>query len=320
MKKIVEQLKEDLTSFNTQKNSISSIFIGGGTPSSVDATFYEEFFKLAKVYLKENVEITAEANPNSATETWLKTMKDFGVNRISFGVQSFNEKKIIFLGRAHSKEIAISSIQNADKIGFKNISLDLIYGTKLDNKKLLLHDVQTASDLPINHISSYSLTIEEKTPFFKTPDVQKDSTLLSKYLYKTLNEHGFRPYEISNFSRGYECTHNIGYWSYEKYIGIGSGAVGFDGVNRIYTTKNPKEYIKYPNKKRYEIISKDDEIIERIFLGFRSKVGVEKHMLPDKMGEKIDILLKNKKLVLKNGKLYNPNYFLADEITLFITS
>lgn len=320
MSKILEQLKADISLFGAKKESISSVFIGGGTPSSIDAKLYKEFFDFIYPYLTKNAEITTEANPNSANLNWLKTMRDFGVNRMSFGVQSFHEAKLNFLGRKHTRDEAIQAVLNAQKVGFENISIDLIYETALDSKKLLFDDMKIASNLPINHISAYSLTIEKNTQFYKTPKARKDSMILTKYLFKTLEDFGFKSYEISNFSRAYKCKHNIGYWRYKKYIGIGSGAVSFDGKNRIYTQNSPKLYIKNPNFKNYEKLSDEDIVMEKIFLGFRSFTGVQRKILPPNMDKKVNILLENKKLILKKDKLYNPNFFLADEIALFLTS
>lgn len=320
MYSILEQLKNDIDCLHVKHFGISSVFIGGGTPSSVEAKLYEPFFNFISPYLAKDAEITIEANPNSASFDWLKDMRNFGVNRISFGVQSFNEKKLKFLGRSHSKKDALDAVQNAQKAGFENISLDLIYDTKLDSKNLIFDDIKIASKLPINHISAYSLTIEKKTPFFKTPKAKKDSLFLTKYLLKTLNQFDFYMYEISNFSRGYKCKHNIGYWEHEKYIGIGSGAVGYDGKNRIYTEANPKKYLQNPNSKKYEKLSNKDILLEKIFLGLRSFIGIDEKILPLHVKKKVEILLKDKKLILKNKKIYNPNFLLADEIALFITS
>jgi oxygen-independent coproporphyrinogen-3 oxidase len=320
MDKILEQLKNDVDFLQLKEKSITSIFIGGGTPSSVDARLYRDFFDFIYPYLTKNVEITTEANPNSANLEWLEIMKDLGVNRVSFGVQSFDDKKLKFLGRNHSKNEAINAVLNAHKTKFKNISLDIIYETMLDSKKLLSEDIKTASNLPINHISAYSLTIEKNTLFYKMPKAKKESITLSKYLFNTLNDFGFYAYEISNFSRNYKCKHNIGYWKHKKYIGIGSSAVSFDGKNRVYTQLDPKKYIQNPNSKRYESITNEDMILEKIFLGFRSFVGIKESILPLKMKKNVDILLKCGKLILRNGRLYNPNFLLADEIALFITS
>jgi len=226
MHAIMIQLEEEFARFHVSKNSIETLFIGGGTPSCVEAEAYKPFFDFIAPYLTKDAEITTEANPNSATKNWLEGMFDLGVNRVSFGVQSFNKEKLKFLNRNHTPQDAITAIQNAKEIGYKNISLDLIYGSDIDTKALLSHDIQSAFALPINHISAYSLTIEEGTKFFATPEVAYDDESQAFWLVKEIEKRGFSSYEISNFGT-YQSQHNRGYWEYKDYMGIGAGAVGF---------------------------------------------------------------------------------------------
>ena len=169
MQSLKTQLLFELERFEVKKNQIKSVFIGGGTPSTIKAKNYEEIFKILKPFLTKGAEITTEANPNSATKEWLNQMFNLGVNRVNFGVQSFDEKKLKLLNRAHSKNQAIKAVENAKEVGFENISIDLIYGVSCDSKELLKNDIEIASSLPINHLSAYALTIEENTPFEKLP-------------------------------------------------------------------------------------------------------------------------------------------------------
>lgn len=319
MKALKVQLDSELKRFNAQHNSIESIFIGGGTPSTVPPKLYKPIFEKLKPYLKNEIEITSEANPNSATKEWLNGMYELGVNRISFGVQSFDKEKLKLLNRAHSPQDAINAIEDAKQIGFKNISLDLIYATFGDTKELLLHDIETATKLPINHISAYALTIEEGTPFEKKPQMSKEILELTKWLFKKIEKVGFKQYEISNFG-SYKSSHNLGYWQYKEYIGLGSGAVGKLGLERFYPTPVVEEYIDNPLNIKVESLSEDDKKIEKIFLGFRSIVGVEKNILDAEEQKKAQILVDEKKLSFENGIFYNFDYLLADEITLFISS
>ncbi|MEA3316305.1 MAG: radical SAM family heme chaperone HemW, partial [Campylobacterota bacterium] len=219
------QLKNELNKHNKE---IETIFIGGGTPSCIEAIKYKNILDIIKPYIKKDIEITIEANPNSATFDWIKTIYDIGINRISFGVQSFNNEKLKFLGRNHNKNNAIEAINNAYSIGFKDINLDIIYDTKLDNKELLLDDLNIIKNLPINHISAYSLTIEDGTKFFNKSNVKIENIELVNYFFKELNKLGFKQYEISNFSKNKNSrsSHNLGYWEYKEYLGIGCGAVG----------------------------------------------------------------------------------------------
>jgi oxygen-independent coproporphyrinogen-3 oxidase len=317
---ILKQFEQEAKRFNISAKSISSFFIGGGTPSTFSPQLLSPFIEKITPYLTQNAEITTEANPNSATFDWLFEMKKFGFNRISFGVQSFNDKKLKFLGRAHDSKQALEAIENAQKVGFKNISIDLIYNTRLDSKELLLKDIITAAALPINHLSAYSLTIEKNTRFYKKSNAQKESLYLAKYAIKTLKENGFFQYEISNFSRDYECIHNKGYWRQDDYIGIGCGAVGFYKNQRFYPSCNLEEYIENPFLSKIENLSEKDLLLEKTFLSLRSNIGLELTNIPLHVAEKIEILLCEKKGFIKDGRFFNSNFFLADEIALFLNS
>ncbi len=317
MRAILKQLKFELKRFYAQKNSIQTLFIGGGTPSTIQPHLYEPFFETIKPFMAKDAEITTEANPNSASKIWLESMKNLGVNRISFGVQSFDNKKLKFLGRNHTAKMAIDALTDASIAGFKNISLDLIYGTSQDSKKLLIDDLEIAFSLPINHLSAYSLTLEEKTPFFSTPNVQNDDENLAYFFTKEIVKRGLPQYEISNFGR-VKSKHNLGYWKYENYIGIGCGGVGFLNESRFYTQTDINSYIKEPMKIRQELLNEKSMKSEKVLLGCRSEVGFSKDILTHKELEKAMHLVDAKKLFLKNGYLFNPNYFLSDEIALYI--
>lgn len=319
MKALEVQLEHELQRFHSKGNSIESIFIGGGTPSTVKPELYKNIFQTLQPYLKDSIEITSEANPNSATKEWLEGMKELGVNRISFGVQSFNKEKLRLLNRAHSPQEAIKAIHTAKTIGFENISLDLIYATLGDTKELLEYDIKTALSLPINHLSAYALTIEEGTPFETKPHMSKETLELTSWIFIELTSSGFSQYEISNFG-SYQSTHNLGYWQNKEYIGLGSGAVGKLALQRYYPTPNVENYIKNPLDIRVENLSAEDIKIEQMFLGFRSVVGVNKNILNNDEIQRAEILVEEEKIFFKNDTFYNLDYLLADEITLFIST
>ncbi len=318
MDAIIKQLNAELSFFKPAKSSIKSLFIGGGTPSTIDPKFYETFFQIILPYLRNDAEITTEANPNSASFKWIKAMKKLGVNRISFGVQSFNEEKLKFLGRNHNKKTAIQSVKNAKKAGFENISIDLIYGTSLDTKSLLKDDLKIACSLPINHLSAYSLSIEEGTVFFEKPNSAQDSLPLANFFIKEIINIGLPQYEISNFGT-YQSIHNLGYWGQDDYIGIGAGAVGFLKNQRFYPEKNIDKYISDPLYKRIENLTEDDLHIESIFLGLRSRLGININKLNKKEMLNINTLVNADKLRQEKDKIFNNNYLLSDELALFIT-
>ncbi len=319
MSALQTQLAFELKRFGATNESIETIFIGGGTPSTVSPELYKPIFKLLKPYLKKNIEITSEANPNSATFEWLSGMRELGVNRISFGVQSFNSEKLKLLNRAHTPNQAKNAVLNAAKVGFKNISLDLIYATYGDTKELLQNDINTAFSLPINHISAYALTIEEGTAFESKPQMSSEQLSLTSWIFETIESKGFKQYEISNFGK-YHSTHNLGYWRYKDYMGVGSGAVGKLGLTRFYPHTIVEKYIENPTETREEILDNEDKRIEQIFLGFRSCVGVSSKVLTNDELKRAQILVDENKISLLDETFYNDEYLLADEITLFISS
>lgn len=315
---INQQLAYELEKFDVKPKSITSLFIGGGTPSTIKADLFAPFFETIKPFLSDDAEITTEANPNSATKEWIQGMYQLGINRISFGVQSFNADKLKFLGRNHSKKAAIQAIENASSIGIKNISLDLIYGSFADTPELLAHDLAIASKLPINHLSAYALTIEENTPFFTKTKVTNSSEKLAKMFVQRIIEAGFAQYEISNFGT-YQSRHNKGYWEHDDYIGIGSGAVGFLKDKRFYPPKDVKTYIENPLVCEIENLTPEDLHVEQIFLGLRSMIGIALSIFSPKERQRVDLLIEEKKLTCTAQRVYNNDYFLSDEIALFIT-
>ncbi len=319
MQMLLVQLEYELKRFQVQKNSIETIFIGGGTPSTVAPELYVPIFELLSPLLQADAEITSEANPNSATLEWLEGMKQLGVNRISFGVQSFNKEKLKLLNRAHTPEMAQEALLNAAKVGFTNLSLDIIYATLGDTKELLEYDLATAFSLPINHISAYALTIEEGTVFASRPQISSEQLELTQWLFERIKKEGFEQYEISNFG-SYRSQHNLGYWQYKDYIGLGAGAVGKQGQTRFYPTPNIEEYIANPLKIDTEALTLQDQHIEKILLGLRSSVGVQNTLLSDEEKIKASILVQENKLYVKNDTFYNSDYLLADEIALYLTS
>jgi len=308
-------LKHQLKEFKVK--NISSVFIGGGTPSSINAKYFEDIFNILNPLLEKNAEITIEANPNSATKEWLKQIFNLGVNRVSFGVQSFNNRKLRLLNRAHSAKEAIVAVNNAYIAGFKNISIDIIYDFYIDNKKLLTKDLNLAFSLPINHISTYELTIEKATFFSKKEYVKKNIESFNFFIRDFIINKGFNWYEVSNYGT-YKSRHNLGYWMHKNYLGVGAGAVGFFNDFRYYPLQNIANFIKEPLFFKKENLTKNDLITEKIFLGLRSEVGINKNILNLNMQKRADILVNEGKLTFKNGKYFNKEFFLSDELALFI--
>ena len=317
MKALYQQLAFELQRFDVTPQSIETLFIGGGTPSTVDPELYAPIFELLHPYLKKNAEITTEANPNSASKAWLEGMKKLGVNRVSFGVQSFSTQKLKALNRAHNPQQAKEAIHTAKELGFAHLSLDLIYNYQGDTKELLLNDISEAFSLPIDHISAYELTIEVGTKFSTTPEVRQEDEDLAFFVTDEIEKRGFKAYEISNFGT-YQSKHNKGYWELKNYIGAGAGAVGFLKNRRYYPQTDIEAYVADPLHITEEALTPDELLTEKIFLGLRSSIGVEKSLLSEAMIKKANILCEKKKLLCDATHYYNKNFFLSDELALYI--
>ena len=317
MKALHTQLLYELERFQASPQTIETLFIGGGTPSTIEPKLYKPIFTLLSPYLKNNAEITTEANPNSASMQWLEGMRTLGVNRISFGVQSFDNKKLKALNRAHSYTDAIDAINRAKEIGYEHISLDLIYNYADDTKELLINDIDIAFSLPIDHISAYELTIEEHTKFAQTPNKRQDNDNLAFFVTKEIEKRGFKAYEISNFG-SYQSKHNRGYWQGKDYIGAGAGAVGFLKDTRLYPPTDIDSYIKNPLNITKEKLSDEELTTEKIFLGLRSDIGVSKSILTPTMIKQADILVEREKLIYQDTHYYNRDFFISDELALFL--
>ena len=317
MEALVRQLAFELERFEATPGSIETLFIGGGTPSTVDPLLFEPIFALLAPYLQKDAEITTEANPNSASKNWLAGMQALGVNRISFGVQSFHADRLKALGRAHSPRQAIEAVERAHSLGIEHLSIDLIYNYRGDTTTLLQHDIDTAFSLPIDHISAYELTIEKKTAFAQTPEVRQENDALAFYVAEQITSRGFAHYEISNFGT-YQCSHNKGYWALKDYIGAGAGAVGFLKNRRFYPHTDIEAYITDPLTMQTESLSSENLLTETIFLGLRSTLGIESSRLTKPMQEKALSLVKEGKLTQQGTRFFNPNFFLADALALYI--
>ena len=177
-------------------------------------------------------------------------------------------------------------------------------------------ETENLKSLAITHLSAYSLTLEENTPFAGKKSYKKDSDSLAKFMIEQIGLAGFKQYEISNF--GQICKHNLGYWQGKNYLGVGAFSVGFVDGTRYYAKNGIDAYIAKPTYREKEILSQSELLREHIFLGLRSIVGVEAGRLSEAQIKRANTLVENEKLLFKNGKFYNPNFLLSDEIALFI--
>ena len=317
---LLADLRAHFKALCVKPKSIKTLFIGGGTPSVVDSALYAPLFDFLTPFLKDTAELTSEANPHSSGFEWLKAMREFGINRISFGAQSFNAQKLAFLGRIHSPKDIFKSVENANLAGFDNVNVDMIYDTKLDEKKMLdfeLANLANLRDFGLSHISAYHLTLEKNTAFWGRLNFKKNAPNLMRHFVRGIENLGFSQYEVSNFGR--ICQHNLAYWQGANYLGCGFGAVSFYDNERFYTHKSLKSYIKEPNFRHIERLSERDLLLEHLFLGFRSIVGVDECKLNPAQQGKAQILVQNKKLIYKDKRFFNPNFMLSDELALFLS-
>lgn len=319
MQALFAQLRHDIGAEEIKPGEIETVFVGGGTPSTVAATGYEAIFAYLQPYLREGAEITFEANPNSATKAWLEVIKNLGATRISFGVQSFDDRKLKLLGRAHTRDDALRAVFDAQAAGFGHISIDLIYSTPFDDKVFLQKEFEVIKTLPIDHLSLYSLTIEEATKFAATPELQHERDEIYPFIVAQCEALGLHQYEVSNFGR-YRSRHNVGYWEYKPYLGIGAGAVGCVENRRTYPHNAIDAYIKDPLYKSYETLSEADVKTEKILLGLRYFGGFSPKLLEHKEKAKLEVLLKEGTVRIEKGHVVCKNLFLADEIALFLTT
>jgi oxygen-independent coproporphyrinogen III oxidase len=267
-----------------QNSKFDTIFFGGGTPSVLTEKQVEKILSAINKYynLDENIEITIECNPGEINYEKLKNFRQIGVNRLSIGFQSFNEKTLKFLGRLHSSDQSISTFNNARKAGFENINIDLIYDIPKQKLKDWKNDLFLGTSLEPEHISAYSLTVEKNTALHsmvKSKTVFMPSEELDKKMFletiSYLENKNFSHYEISNFSKkDKQCNHNLHYWRLDPYLAFGPGAHGFDGIKRWWNKKSIDYYIeKLENNflpiESEEILSNKNSFNETIMNGLR---------------------------------------------------
>lgn len=258
--------------------TFETLYIGGGTPSTLPVPFFERFFEEVGPFLKPGGERTIEANPTAPVE-WLEGVAPY-FTRISIGIQSFNREKLQFLGRHQTPEEGVKFVEGAKRAGFQEISIDFIYRTAVDTRQLLEGDLEIAFSLPITHLSCYSLTLEEGTRFAGRRELLSSDEELEFWFIERVRER-FPQYEVSNF--GTPSLHNLGYWELKEYRGLGAGGVGFERRGgrfyRYYHNLKVEEYLSNPLPGEWEEIGPRELRVEKLFLGLRSVVGVDPALL-----------------------------------------
>ncbi|BBI34759.1 radical SAM family heme chaperone HemW [Cohnella abietis] len=267
---------------------IDTVFVGGGTPTVLTPPQMTRFLQSVKKYfpLAENVEFTMEANPGTTDLEKLRAMKEGGVNRISFGAQTFDDGLLATIGRIHAAQDVIQSIANAKEAGFTNLSIDLMFGLPNQTLQQLKDSVTKALELDLPHYSLYGLKVEENTLFHRLyqrdelPLPEEDDELaMYEHLMERLGAAGYRHYEISNFAKpGYESQHNRTYWHNEPYYGLGAGAHGYALGMRHINIKGVQPYIDSANKKLPRLeenaVSIEEAMGDFMMVGLRLQEGV----------------------------------------------
>lgn len=267
--------------------SVSSIFIGGGTPSVLDERLLGDILKEIRNRFKieECAEITIEVNPGTANIGKLQAYREMGINRLSIGLQSPQDRELKILGRIHNYEQFLETYQEARTVGFDNINIDLMSAIPDQTYEGWVKNLRTVAELEPEHISAYSLIVEEGTPFaarkLNLPDEDTEYNMYEATA-QILKEYGFEQYEISNYARkGRKCRHNVGYWTRQDYLGFGLGASSLYGKERFANTADMKKYLensRNPEKIREKepSLTREDEMAEFMFLGLRMTKGISK--------------------------------------------
>ena len=267
--------------------SVSSIFIGGGTPSVLDERLLGDILREIRNRFKmeEDAEITIEVNPGTANIGKLQAYREMGINRLSIGLQSPEDRELKILGRIHNYGQFLETYQEARTVGFDNINIDLMSAIPDQTYEGWVKNLRTVAELEPEHISAYSLIVEEGTPFaarkLNLPDEDTEYNMYEATV-QILKEYGFEQYEISNYARkGRECRHNVGYWTRQDYLGFGLGASSLYGKERFANTADMKKYLensKNPEKIREKepSLTREDEMAEFMFLGLRMTKGISK--------------------------------------------
>ncbi len=326
--KYLDALEKEIK-VNYKGQVITSLYIGGGTPSSLSIDELKKLFNIISVFnLSKDCEITMEANADSLSLDKIKLLKDFGVNRVSLGVETINENLQDILERRTSKDVVIKCINNLKNIGITNINVDLIYAIEGETLNDLKKDIDFLLSLDVTHISTYSLIIEDNTKL-KINGIKNVDKSIDREMYdmisSILKNNNYIHYEISNFSKeGYLSKHNLKYWYNLEYYGFGVGASSYIDNIRYSNTRSITNYIGGKNIIDKDIVTIKDKIFYEIMLGFRTDMGINKNNFKNKYNINIEEIF-NYKLLVKNNileetsnylKVREEYFYVLDEVIL----
>lgn len=334
---------------NIWGRSITSIFMGGGTPSLFSADNIDRLMQglRSRLNISPTIEITLEANPGTVDQSQFTGFREAGINRLSMGIQSFNDSMLEKLGRIHNSIQAINAIEAAHKADFNSFNIDLMFGLPNQNMEQMQQDLQTAIDFQPPHLSHYQLTIEPNTLFAaKPPSVPHDDELwkMTQQAHSLLASNQYVQYEVSAFSKSNtrtktQCQHNLNYWRFGDYLGIGAGAhqkisyANTQSIERCFKQKHPKKYMQDVKSNRHVLdkktLSKDDIVFEFMLNALRLTNGFNAQRFTDNTGLNIsniqDTLNKaqENKWLIQTGDLIKPtplgNQYLNDLMALFLS-
>ena len=322
----LEALEKEIDTFY-QGEVLDTIYIGGGTPSALSLSQLERLFHiLQKLKKSKNLEYTIEGNFESTTEEKLQLYQKYGINQLSFGLESINPKNLAFLERKTDIKKVQKAIEKSRKLGFSNINLDLMYALPTEDLKILREDIKYLLSLKVEHISTYSLIIEDHTKLEmqRINPIEEDLDFkMYQTICKELQKQGYHHYEISNFAKeGYESKHNKTYWNNEFYYGFGLGACSYMEEERIENTKSISKYLKGEYRKKKEKISKEEKIEYEVMLNLRTSRGISLDAFYQKYQRKLEdcfsysFLVQEKLLILEENRLFIPEdkWYISNEI------
>lgn len=322
VKDYLKKLKEEIDN-NYNNEPLETIYIGGGTPTSLNLEELTELFEITdSLNTKDNLEFTVEANIDSITKEKLLLMKEHKVNRLSIGIESINKNNLKFLNRKLDINETKEKIELIRSLGFNNINMDLIYALPIESKEDLLKDIDFLTSLNVEHISTYSLIIEDHT-VLKINNVENIDDQLDEEMYnlikKELEQKGYIHYEISNFSKpNYESKHNMCYWHNEEYYGFGLGAASY--INNIRKT-NTRSLTNYPNKYlEEEKVDESSKIEYEVILNLRLLEGIDLIRFKEKYNKDFNELFDYQELVNNNLLEIVNNHLRIKEEYLYVSN
>lgn len=328
IEKYIQSIKKEISyCTDSFRFPVGTIYFGGGTPSLLKISQIEDI--ISTIYknfdVLQNPEITCECNPDDLNLNYLKNIKKTGINRLSIGIQSLSDEDLKIMRRRHNAKQAIESVEQSIKAGFKNISLDFIYGLPWGSQKSFSENLKKFAALPVQHLSAYHLSIEKGTPFFNQKmNELEDTESFRQYLLlcETLIKSGMIHYEVSNFCLpDFHSQHNSSYWQRKPYLGLGAGAHSCYSDMRSWNKQNIELYISdnFDFVCEYETLSEKNLFNEKIMLGLRTKEGIDLKKLEDDFKKYFRDFIKTAKKWVDKGVLFiENNHLICREEKWFI--